>query len=151
MLTSPSKPELIHPGWLDLMQKISRNNMSRRKFLTRAMAAAGGLALWQLLPLRKLGAQTAPYLPDQANWQSNSKIKHVVIMCQENRSFDHYFGSFASMFGSGLDRAEGFNPDTLTYLDSSHNKYHPYHLTDFCDQDPDHSWADRMGSGTRVQ
>jgi phospholipase C len=45
-------------------------------------------------------------LPDQANWPSSNKIKHVVILCQENRSFDHYFGAFASMFGSGNAIAE---------------------------------------------
>jgi len=136
MLTLPPKPGLIHPGWFELMRKIRRNNINRRKFLTNAMAAAGGLALWQLFPQRKLAAQTVPTVPDQANWPSTSKIKHIVIMCQENRSFDHYFGSFASMFGTGLDRAEGFNPDTLTYLDSSKNKYHPYHLTIFATRIP---------------
>ena len=63
-----------------------------------------------------------------------------MILCQENRSFDHYFGSFASRFGQGSDTAEGFSPDQLTYEDASGTKYHPYHLTHYCDEDPDHSW-----------
>ena len=49
-------------------------------------------------------AQT-PLLPDLANWPTRTPIKHVVILCQENRSFDHYFGAFASVFGRPGDRA----------------------------------------------
>jgi phospholipase C len=137
--SKPLRPDSIHSGWFDLAHKISRHPLSRRQFIARAMSAAGGLALAQLLPPMKVAAQSVG-APDQANWPSTNKIKHIVILCQENRSFDHYFGSFASMFGSGGDKALGFTPAQLTYANASGEKFHPYHLTHYCDQDPDHSW-----------
>jgi phospholipase C len=131
-----SLPDDIHPAWLDLMRRVYGGRLTRRHFLPRA--AAAGLVLSQGLPtmLRPALAQTA----DQANWPSNNNIKHVVILCQENRSFDHYFGEFASTFGSGSDTALGFTPSALTYYNSAGQGYNPYHLTQFCNQDPDHSW-----------
>ncbi len=69
-----------------------------------------------------------------------SKIKHVVILCQENRSFDHYFGAFADKLGKGQQHGEGFVRSDLTYLDSQGKRYHPFHLQQFCDTDPDHGW-----------
>jgi phospholipase C len=137
--------EKIHPAWLELIHKTHPRTASRRQFLSSAAATAGGLALWSLLPGRTAG-QSAAGLPDLAWWPSNNKIKHVVILCQENRSFDHYFGAFASMLGSGANTALGFQPSELTYYSSSGTAYQPYHLTEFCNQDPDHSWE---GSHTK--
>ena len=135
-------PERIHPGWLELTRRARQHTATRRRFISSAAAGAGGLALWSLLP----GGSGAPVaraaagLPDLANWPSNNKIKHVVILCQENRSFDHYFGAFASTLGRPGNTALGFTPSELTYYDASGNGYHPYHLTHLCDQDPDHTW-----------
>jgi phospholipase C len=141
-------PEEIHPGWTELMQRL-RRGLTRREFLPGAAGVAGGLALWPLLHQAFSGsaeAQTIVGGADQANWPSTNKIKHVVILCQENRSFDHYFGAFASMFGKGGDTATGFTPSQLAYKDSAGNASHPYHLTQFCNADPDHSWE---GSHTK--
>jgi phospholipase C len=133
-------PEDFHPGWRELLRR-AHTPTSRRRFLSAAAAGAGGLALGSLLPggagLR-LRAQSV--LPDLASWPSNNKIKHVVILCQENRSFDHYFGEFATLLGQPGHTALGFTPSALTYYDSAGNAYNPYHLTQFCNQDPDHSW-----------
>jgi phospholipase C len=72
-------------------------------------------------------------------------LKHVVILMQENRSFDHYFGTLRGVRGFGDKQAltwqNGDNifqqPDTtrtdLGYL-------LPYNLTDQVDGDLDHSW-----------
>src|SRR5580658_5045875 len=129
-------PDAVHPAWLDLMRRVYGGRLTRRQFLPRA--AAAGLVLSQAVPalLRAAATQT----PDQANWPSNNSIKHVVILCQENRSFDHYFGAFASTFGSGTNTAVGFTPSALTYYNSAGQGYNPYHLAQFCNQDPDHSW-----------
>jgi phospholipase C len=131
-------PESIHPGWLALANRLLERRATRRKFISSAVASAGGLALWSALPSGSAAAAIG--LPDLANWPSNNKIKHIVILCQENRSFDHYFGAFASKLGRPGDAALGFDPSQLTYYDSSGGAYHPYHLTHYCDQDPDHSW-----------
>lgn len=130
-------PEDIHPAWHRLDQLLRRHRLSRRTLLSGTAAATGGLAL---LGRSLFGPAAAQSLLDQANWPSTSKIKHVVVMCQENRSFDHYFGAFASQFGTGHDRALGFDPTKLTYFDASGNVFHPEHLTHYCDLDPDHSW-----------
>src|SRR5215472_13798904 len=130
----PTLPADTHAGWHRLNELLKNSVLTRRRFLPGAAAAA-------LLPAlsRMSGAQAAG-LPDQANWPSNNKIKHVVILCQENRSFDHYFGAFAAMLGTGAHTALGFNPQTLTYRDKFGQPFHPYHLTTACDLDPDHSW-----------
>ena len=130
--------ESIHPGWLALVQRLLERRATRRQFISGAAASAGGLALWSALPSGRAAAAIG--LPDLANWPSNNKIKHVVILCQENRSFDHYFGAFASKLGKPGDTALGFEPSQLTYYDSAGAAYHPYHLTHYCDQDPDHTW-----------
>jgi len=128
----------VHHGWLELARRIGRQTLTRRKFLSAAGGA--GVALWGL-PLGTSRAQTGIVgLPDRASWPSTNKIKHVVILCQENRSFDHYFGVFASTFGSGKAVAEGFDPARLAYSNGAGVTSHPYHLAHLCNDDPDHTW-----------
>ncbi|HEY1963148.1 MAG TPA: alkaline phosphatase family protein [Rhizomicrobium sp.] len=129
-----SDPVQIHPGWHRLNDILRRNVLTRRALLPRAAAFAGAAALAPSL----LGA--APRRSaDRARWPSANTIKHVVILCQENRSFDHYFGSFAGQLGTA-HKATGFHPAALSYKDSGGQPHHPFHLTQFCDDDPDHSW-----------
>jgi phospholipase C len=109
----------IHPGWHDLEGMLRRHVLTRRALLPRAAVLAGAATLrpsW-------LGA-AARRAADRARWPSANKIKHVVILCQENRSFDHYFGSFADHLG-----ATGFQPSSLSYTDSTRQAHHPFHLT----------------------
>lgn len=69
-------------------------------------------------------------------------IRHVVIFMQENRSFDHYFGSLKGVNGFG-DRT----PLTFTNGKSDfHQPFGsqvvlPYHVTNQCLADLDHSWG----------
>jgi phospholipase C len=74
--------------------------VSRRQL----MASAGGMVLASFaLPsgLRKLLADAAPAAPRGARLTSAaiSGIKHVVVLMQENRSFDHYFGAMPGVLG----------------------------------------------------
>ena len=46
----------------------------------------------------------SPALVDQLG-QARSKIKHIVVIMQENRSFDHYFGTYPG--ADGLPRQDG--------------------------------------------
>jgi phospholipase C len=68
--------------------------ITRRRLLGTGAAAAGGAVLSTLLPpnLRNAIAQ-APLKG------SIRDIKHVVVFMQENRSFDHYFGTLAGVRG----------------------------------------------------
>jgi phospholipase C len=140
--------EDMHPGWRELIARIRRQRTTRRQFISRG---AGALAAWSCLPAGcggggssgagSGGSGSGSGQDDQANWPSNNPIKHIVILCQENRSFDHYFGSFASTLGSGANTALGFTPSELTYYDSAGKAYQPFHAQQFCEEDPDHSWA----------
>jgi phospholipase C len=138
-------PEDMHPGWRELIARVQRQRTtSRRQFLT---SGAGALAVLSCLPAGCGGGGSSGSgsgssgQPDQADWPSNNPIKHVVVLCQENRSFDHYFGAFADSFGSGTNTALGFTPSALTYRNSAGTIYHPYHAVQFCEEDPDHTWG----------
>jgi phospholipase C len=64
-------------------------------------------------------------------------IKHVVVVVQENRSFDHYFGKLSV---SGQPEAEG-PPDTFSNPATGGAMVTPYHLTEACvPADPPHGW-----------
>jgi phospholipase C len=74
--------------------------LSRRQL----MASAGGMVLASFaLPssLRKLLDGVAPAAPGRARLTSASisDIQHVVVLMQENRSFDHYFGTMPGVLG----------------------------------------------------
>ncbi|HVY68799.1 MAG TPA: alkaline phosphatase family protein, partial [Verrucomicrobiae bacterium] len=68
--------------------------MTRRRLLTSAASlAAAGLAS-SLMPPNVRRALAQP--PPRGGF---SEIKHVVLLMQENRSFDHYFGTRAGVRG----------------------------------------------------
>jgi len=69
--------------------------MDRRRFLKFAAASAGGIAAFQLLPGHLRNALAMPV----SATGSLDAIEHVVIFMQENRSFDHYFGTLRGVRG----------------------------------------------------
>ncbi len=76
--------------------------VSRRQL----MASVGGMVLASFaLPsaLRKIIADAPAAAPGSARLASSavSEIKHVVVLMQENRSFDHYFGAMPGVRGFG--------------------------------------------------
>lgn len=74
------------------------NPMSRRDFLARlaALTAAGAIP-------PSIGRALA--LPVRPRTGTLADIEHVVILMQENRSFDHYFGTLRGVRGFGDTRA----------------------------------------------
>ena len=70
--------------------------VTRRRLLSSAAAGAGGVLASSILPpaLAKAAAQG----PRRGRM---SDVKHVVIHMQENRSFDHYFGTLGGVAGFG--------------------------------------------------
>ncbi len=123
--------------------------VTRRRFLQytalgSAAAAAVGLSGGTAAASARSTLAAARALPK--GWSGTiADLKHVVILMQENRSFDHYFGTLRGVRGFGDKQAltwqNGNNifqqPDTartdLGYL-------LPYNLTDQVDGDLDHSW-----------
>ena len=64
------------------------NDLNRRQFLRLGALGAAGT---RLSSRELLSAITAP-APCAGG--SLSDVEHVVILMQENRSFDHYFGTY---------------------------------------------------------
>jgi hypothetical protein len=137
-----------HPGWGDLLLRVAKPGVSRRSFIRGAAAAAAGIAASPLVRFARgradgVGPATPGVgVPDLASWpvHTGSKIKHVVVLCQENRSFDHYFGKFASAeLGTTGNRPAVFDPATA-YSGTNSQSYRPFHIEYFCDFDPDHGW-----------
>lgn len=109
-------------------------HVSRRRFLkyTAAGTAAAGLGL----PLAQ-AARRVKTLPKP----QNSGIEHIVVVCMENRSFDHFTGWIPGADG----RQQG-----LTYTDETGAAFSTYPLApDYqgcAHPDPDHSYQ-----GGRIQ
>ncbi|MGH3398764.1 MAG: alkaline phosphatase family protein, partial [Streptosporangiaceae bacterium] len=73
----------------------SRFKMSRRQFVRSSAAVAGAAGLAGVLPdsLARAATVKAP------RGFRLSQVKHLVFLMQENRSFDHYFGTFPGVRG----------------------------------------------------
>ena len=70
--------------------------VTRRRLLSSAAAGAGGVLASSLLPPAL--ARAAAEGPRRGSLKD---VKHVVIHMQENRSFDHYFGTLGGVRGFG--------------------------------------------------
>lgn len=81
-------------------------DMTRRRLLGSAAGAVGGAAALSLLPPSVQKAVAA----GPARHGSLHDIEHVVLLMQENRSFDHYFGTLRGVRGFA-------DPDALTLPD----------------------------------
>src|SRR5581483_7585155 len=77
------------------MEEIVGRRLTRRQLLGAAAVGAGAVGAAAALndPFVK-AALAAP-----ATCGSLSDIEHVVILVQENRSFDHYFGTYPGVSG----------------------------------------------------
>jgi phospholipase C len=112
-------------------------SMTRRQFVVGAGAFGAAAAL---LPATEAGARTiraagtAPTAPAVLPPPDQSGFDHVVVLCMENRSFDHLLGWLPGANG----RQAG-----LSYPDGTGALHPTYRLTTFqgCGhQDPDHSY-----------
>jgi len=94
--------------------------ISRRTFLTGTSAL--GLAGLSLPLTRNLRAS------------ASSPIQHVLVCCNENRSFDHYYGyaPFAGAYGV---------PPGYSQPDGHGGFVTPHHLSLPVSQDPSHDWG----------
>ncbi|WP_394826301.1 phosphocholine-specific phospholipase C [Pendulispora albinea] len=117
--------------------------MDRRRFLKLTAASAGGAAAMNLLPkhLRKALAAQVQSL------RSFDAIEHVVIFMQENRSFDHYFGT--------LRGARGFSDRSALQLQSGKSVFYqpngsstllPFRTTEQYMNGTPHAWGDAHGA-----
>ncbi len=87
--------------------------MSRRDFLRKLGKTGGASALLATFPP---SIQKALALPANQRTRSLQDVEHIVVLTQENRSFDHYFGTMEGVRGFGdpfpipvIDRQNLFN------------------------------------------
>ena len=100
---------------------------SRRKFLTgTATTGAAALALSAFPP----SIRRALAIPANNKTGTIQDVEHVVILMQENRSFDHYFGTLAGVRGFGdritIPLPKGRN--VWQQIDGQGKVVPPYHL-----------------------
>jgi phospholipase C len=121
--------------------------ISRRTLIGGAAAVGSGAALG-VLPLRATRAQAAAT-------GGITDVKHVVILMQENRSFDHYFGTLQGVRGFG-DRATVLLPGGYGVFNQPNGsgRQYPWNLSNGsgnsaagaetlaqCDGSLDHGWS----------
>jgi phospholipase C len=70
----------------------------RRDFLRRALVGAGATAALPAL------IQKALAIPAHRDKGTLEDVRHIVVLMQENRSFDHYFGTLRGVCGFGDPR-----------------------------------------------
>jgi phospholipase C len=114
--------------------------MARRSWSQRcAGAALLGLLIQMLFGSRLPWAAGSMRAAAQG---SITQIKHVVIIMQENRSFDSYFGTYPG--------ADGIPAQTCLPDSRTHGCDAPYHDTNLVDYGSDHSygaWANDYHNG----
>ncbi|MBI1748567.1 MAG: alkaline phosphatase family protein [Acidobacteria bacterium] len=64
-------------------------------------------------------------------------IEHIIVIMQENRSFDSYFGRLNVDGYEGV--IDGVTED-MSNPDEDGSLVHPFHQTSYCTKDTDHSW-----------
>lgn len=87
-----SKPFPTAPG-----DSVPRN-ANRRDFLRKSAGAMGALSAAAMLPASIRRALAIPAAVETGTIQD---VKHVVILMQENRAFNHYFGAMRGVRGFG--------------------------------------------------
>lgn len=101
--------------------------MNRRDFILNS-----GKTMFSAAALASFPASIQKALAIDAKVQSGTiqDVKHVVILTQENRSFDNYFGTLKGVRGFGdrftIPLSEG--RQVWEQFDAKKNKLYPYHL-----------------------
>ncbi len=107
-----------------------RQGMTRRDALRNAGIAGLGLTGFEALLAQAAAASPAA--------GSLKDIEHVVILIQENRSFDHYFGMLPGVRGF----AQKVKSHDIYYQARKSGKpIHPWHLPQACLPDISHDWG----------
>jgi phospholipase C len=100
---------------------------TRRTFLRRGGAAVLGGTLWPTAPAAARARRSG---------RSGTPIEHLVVSCQENRSFDHYFGYAPQVQAKGYGPPPGY-----TQPDAGGGAHAPFEFTQLSTPDPPHWWA----------
>ena len=99
---------------------------TRREFLKKASLLTGGAGLMQLLP-PSIAKALAIDPEAGSTWKD---AEHIVFLMQENRSFDHAYGSLQGVRGFNDPRAIRLPNKNLAFLQTNKegDTYAPFHL-----------------------
>jgi phospholipase C len=87
--------------------------------------------------------------------QDITAINHIIVLLQENRSFDHYFGQLASYWqANGYPQATNGTtfdgePANVSNLDPNGDPVTPFQLQTGCTENPSPSWNESHGDRNR--
>src|SRR6202045_4314111 len=100
-----------------------------QKFNRRDVLKLGGAAaLAELASLGLQGCSVSKMVSSIGGGCAKlSDIEHVVILIQENRSFDHYFGSYRGVRGFSNHSAAFHQPDPANTSNSPLGTLLPFH------------------------
>jgi len=124
-------------------------NLNRRELLKLGTAAA--LAELTALGLHGCGGGSVTTPPVLLACSKLTDIEHVVILIQENRSFDHYFGSYRGVRGFADQSTAFHQPDPANTTNAPTGVLLPFHLDTAttnaaCTHDITHDWVSQHQS-----
>ena len=123
------------------------HRVTRRELLKRGgTAVAAELASLALYGCGGVSGGTSTGTPISPACAKLSDIDHVIILLQENRSFDHYFGSYRGVRGFSDQSAAFQQPDPANTTTSPIARLLPFHLDTSitnaaCTHDVTHDWV----------
>jgi phospholipase C len=111
--------------------------LTRRTFLKKSGAAGAALltgSAWTT-PIADARRKPKPKPKRKPKPKPKREIKHVIVSCQENRSFDHYFGYAPEV------QARGYGPPAgYTQPDLAGARHAPFEFTTLSTPDIPHFW-----------
>src|SRR2546421_3593578 len=116
--------------------------LRRRDFLRRT-AYTAGLAGAAMLPANRLLAEAAKAQVAKSGVLSGSAsdVDHFVVLCMENRSFDHYFGWYSTLADATQSRTYNDPDNGNVPVSTRHASTLGTAQWQGCRHpDPDHSW-----------
>ena len=108
------------------LQRYFNERQSRRGVLQK-LGMLAGISLM----LDACTSNNPPPIGRQAGGLNS--INHILIACQENRTFDHYFGNYPKAGKFGI-------PAHFSVPDGKGGHVAPYHLKSHATSDIDHTW-----------
>ena len=128
--------------------------MNRRTFIAAALAAGGGGLLSAAGGGSRAGAATIRAAMDvKAAGSDLGAVEHVIFFMQENRSFDHYYGTYKGVRGFDDHPSHSLGAFAQAWPDGAAERLLPFHLSadsgiGECTYDLNHTWpAEHMSRG----
>ncbi len=125
---------------------MSNPTFSRRQVLAGGVAGAAALGMAKVEHVRATGAESVRLAAETkpAGKGTLADVKHVVFLMQENRSFDHYFGTMKGV--AGFDDKKNRSAFTQKWPGGSQPSLLPFHMSTRsehgeCTYDLSHEWT----------